>query len=285
MSTTPATGVISSTDLEEQRVRRSKSPDAHSRDARRRTARGRGDELFKILEVGNPYWLQLLVMTKSGRHSKLRGRSRTPEGPFETHARSKLERGSEPYNGSEFAEVFEDVQREFDHILGSCGSRGELRIIIHLIRSHLAGKLVIATSLATASALSYGSAMRAIASMKAQGLIVSRPRTPSGKSVSLHPSEKLLTRWHRFAHRASQILGLEVSTPKGCERVKTARRSTIAAYPTILPPPPVLAVKLGLERGLRVLVHADPTFTALRRLRRQFENILGVSIRSRALSI
>jgi multiple sugar transport system substrate-binding protein len=156
---------------------------------------------------------------------------------------------------------------------------------IHLVRSHLAGKLVIATSLATASSLSYGSAMRAITSMKAQGLIVSRPRTPSGKSVSLHPSEKLLTRWHRFAHRASQILGLEVSTPKGCERVKTARRSTIAAYPTILPPPPVLAVKLGLERGLRVLVHADPTFTALRRLRRQFENILGVSIRSRALSI
>ncbi len=32
-------------------------------------------------------------------------------------------------------------------------------------------------------------------------------------------------------------------------------------------------------------MHADPTFTAMRTLKRQFEMILGVPIRSRALSI
>ena len=40
-----------------------------------------------------------------------------------------------------------------------------------------------------------------------------------------------------------------------------------------------------MSRGLRVLVHADPTFTAMRTLKRQFEMILGTRIRSRALSI
>ena len=52
-----------------------------------------------------------------------------------------------------------------------------------------------------------------------------------------------------------------------------------------MPPPPVLTTKIALSRGLRVLVHADPTFTAMRTLKRQFEMFLGTPIRSRALSI
>ena len=38
-------------------------------------------------------------------------------------------------------------------------------------------------------------------------------------------------------------------------------------------------------RGLRVLVHADPTFMAMLNLKRQFEMILGTGIESRALAL
>src|SRR5947199_80728 len=54
---------------------------------------------------------------------------------------------------------------------------------------------------------------------------------------------------------------------------------------TVIPPPAVLGSKLALSRGLRVLVHADPTFMAMNALKRQFELILGVDIHARALSI
>ena len=58
-----------------------------------------------------------------------------------------------------------------------------------------------------------------------------------------------------------------------------------AVPPAVLPPPAVLETKLNLGRGLRVLVHADPTFMAMLNLKRQFEMILGTGIESRAHSI
>ena len=47
----------------------------------------------------------------------------------------------------------------------------------------------------------------------------------------------------------------------------------------------MLETKLALGKSIRFLVHADPTFTAMNALRKQFEMIFGVEIRSRALSI
>jgi multiple sugar transport system substrate-binding protein len=115
--------------------------------------------------------------------------------------------------------------------------------------------------------------------MEGRGLIVRRPRTSSGKSVSLHPSAELLGRWHEFAYRANRhvLVALDPKAPKS--RPRPGRKSAI------LSPPPVLSTKVRLRRGLRVLVHADPTFAAMRTLKRQFEMILGAAIRSRALSI
>ena len=43
-----------------------------------------------------------------------------------------------------------------------------------------------------------------------------RPRTSSGKSVSLHPSAELLARWHEFAYRANRRV-------RGCARSQGAK--------------------------------------------------------------
>ena len=160
-----------------------------------------------------------------------------------------------------------------------------MRMITHLVRSHLAARLVTSSSLAAASGLSYGTAIRTITRMDERGLIVRRTRTSSGKSVSLHPSAELLARWHEFAYRANRRV-LAALEPKGQKpRTEVGRGSLQQRTCSILPPPPVLSNKVRLSRGLRVLVHADPTFTAMRTLKRQFEMILGTPIRSRALSI
>ncbi|MEZ5666108.1 MAG: hypothetical protein R3F55_01465 [Alphaproteobacteria bacterium] len=52
----------------------------------------------------------------------------------------------------------------------------------------------------------------------------------------------------------------------------------------IIGPPVVLDRRLDVGLGLRLLLHADPTFTAMNTLKRQVELILGTPISSRALS-
>src|ERR1700722_3691351 len=183
--------------------------------------------------------------------------ARTPEGPYES-GDVEVERNSANTDSGDFLELFEELQHEAAHLLGLSPSQREMRMITHLVRNHLAARLVTSSSLAAASGLTYGTAIRAIARLDKRGLIVRRPRTASGKSVSLHPSAELLARWHEFAYRANRRVraALDPNAPRvpaGAGR-KAFREKTKA----ILPPPPVLATRVALSRGLRVLVHADP---------------------------
>ena len=208
----------------------------------------------------------------------------TPEGPYES-SDADVKRISANSDAGDFLRLFEELQLEATHLLGLSPGQREMRMITDLVRNHLAARLVTSSSLAAASGLTYGTAIRTIARMGERGLIVRRPRTSSGKSVSLHPSAELLARWHEFAYRANRrvLAALDPNAPK--PPMEAVRGSFKERKSAILPPPPVLSTKVRLSRGLRILVHADPTFTAMRHLKRQFEMILGVPIRSRALSI
>ncbi|MBN9271965.1 MAG: sugar ABC transporter substrate-binding protein, partial [Mesorhizobium sp.] len=57
-------------------------------------------------------------------------------------------------------------------------------IVAYTIRRHLQGKPLTITSLAAASGLPYGTAMRRIEGMVTEGLLMKRPRSKSGKSFS-----------------------------------------------------------------------------------------------------
>src|SRR5205809_7467919 len=67
-------------------------------------------------------------------------------------------------------------------------------MIVYLMRRHYAGKLVTPTSLARAANVPYATAVRRMNDMLAEGLLIRRPRTKTGRSYSLHPSEKLIRR-------------------------------------------------------------------------------------------
>ena len=204
-----------------------------------------------------------------------------PEGPYEVD-------GEPPRDWSSSMEMLRviDFVADFDaeakrHLPLGAGMR-ELRIILHLVRNHFTGKLTTVSSLAKGSSLSYGTALRAIEALTAAGYIDRRPRTGTGKSFSLHPSIRLLQRWQVFA-RSARRLGTSAFGHDGRPRSAPAASRTEAG--AVIPPPAILAHKLNLPRGLRVLVHADPTFMVMNALKRQFEMILGVPIRSKALSI
>ena len=159
----------------------------------------------------------------------------------------------------------------------------ELRMISDLVRSHFIGRVVTSSSLAAASGLTYGTAMRTIDEMVRRGFIVKRPKTDTDRSFSLHPSRDLLGRWQTFARMTEYLIRAQFSSDPTSP--KPPRKLVVKPDPTVVPPLPVLETKLQLRRALRVLVHADPTFAAMNTLRKHFEMVLGVPIASRALAI
>lgn len=201
-----------------------------------------------------------------------------PEGPYELGDRTSIDQKTIRDEQARFVDFVAQIYDGAETLLGPGGNQREMRMILHLIASHFDGLLVTSSSLAAESGLSYGTALRTMDDLAARGLVVRRERTTSGRSHSLHPSTTLLTRWRQFAYRSDALM-------RGTLRKEAPSKPSRTPPSAVLPPPAVLDTKLSLGRGLRVLVHADPTFMAMLNLKRQFEMILGTRIESRALSI
>lgn len=215
----------------------------------------------------------------SVKHSK----SQSPEGPYEQLPNSV--RGSlQKQDLNQFLDFVVALYDESERIFGVQIAQRDMRLVIELVRNHFNGVLVTKSSLAASSGLTYGTAIRAIEAMLDAKLIVTRPRTSTGRSHSLHPSGDLISRWQAFAHRGEKLLR-DVTAEVHSDRAGGRRRSVAEVTPGIIPPPAVLVKKLSLGRALRVLVHANTTFIAMSALKRQFELILGVPIEARARPI
>lgn len=157
----------------------------------------------------------------------------------------------------------------------------EMGIMIQMMRSHLEGRIETPSSLIAASGLSRGTAHRIVEDMIGRGLIARRPRTKSGKTFSLHPSEQLIENWLEYAQRMKSVIGTAFGLSTGSDYFFGG--SYLSA--SIIPPLPVMENRLPLSGGLRILMHADPTFLAMQKLKRQFEVHFGVHIDGRALSL
>ena len=217
-------------------------------------------------------------MTQPGGRNRRRTDDERPEGPYERADGTTVEPKAIRDEQARFVDFVAQIYDGAATLLGPEGSQREMRMVLHLIGSHFDGHLVTSSSLAAASGLSYGTALRTIDDLVRRGLIVRRERTFSGRSQSLHPSAMLLAGWRHFAYSGDALM-------RGTLRKEALPKPRRSAPSAVLPPPAVLDTKLRLGRGLRVLVHADPTFMAMLNLKRQFEMIMGTGIESRAHSI
>jgi len=172
------------------------------------------------------------------------------------------------------------MQTETLECLGIPPAR-EARIQLQLIQSHLRGRMETPSSLISASGLPRGTAHRALSAMIERGEIVQRPRTATGKTFSLHPSTGLLTAWMDYARRVKALVGSAFGLRHAGEYFFGA--SYLSA--SIIPPLPVMSERLEVGDALRILLHADPTFLAMEKVKRQLEVHFGVPIEVRALSI
>lgn len=178
----------------------------------------------------------------------------------------------------------EAVDAELDTALEISEPNPYLNMVMALLRAHLSGKLVTATMLISASGVPYATARRKLQKMQESDLIEQRVRTRSGRSFSLHPTERLMANWRQFADR---IMRLSIETTGGATVTEGDYYYGASYLPGSLSiaPPQVLPEPLQIGGGLRVLVHGDPTFMVMENLKRQFEQIIGTNISQRAFSI
>ncbi len=159
------------------------------------------------------------------------------------------------------------------------------RMALHVIRGHFEAKVVTPTSLIAASNVPYATANRRLKEMIDAGLIEQRPRTKSGKSFSMHPSEKLLGQWTRLSDRVRRLTDTYFDTRHGAGDARDYYFGGSYMAAQSIPPIQVLPEPLKVAGGIRVLVHGDPTFMVMENLKRQFEQVIGTQIHQRAFSI
>ncbi|MCE2523863.1 MAG: extracellular solute-binding protein [Rhodobacteraceae bacterium] len=213
-------------------------------------------------------------------HGRLYGK---PEGPYESTDRHRRH-GISNEELEKFLDFVEQYEVEAENTLSAKAGIREIRLLAVLMRNHLTGKLSTSSALIASSGLSYGTGMRSLKGVEERGLLIRRPRTETGKSFSLHPSQKLIDEWYSYARRVRALVG---GTFGIGGIIGDSEYFYGASYSDgyILPPPPAMDTKLALSRNLRLLVHADPTFMALQVLNKQFSSIFGIGISIRSFSI
>ncbi|WP_223422158.1 ABC transporter substrate-binding protein [Tateyamaria pelophila] len=179
----------------------------------------------------------------------------------------------------------ENFNGELESTLEIVAPNAHLRMMVHLLRGHFEARTVTPTSLIGASHVPYATATRRLKEMVDSGLIEQRPRTKSGKTFSMHPSDKLLDQWMQLSGRLRRLAETEFGGVEQTEEAQDYYFGGSYKAAQSIPPLPVLPQPLKLAGGLRVLVHGDPTFMVMDRLKRQFEQVIGNNISQRAFSI
>ncbi|MFZ7090025.1 ABC transporter substrate-binding protein [Primorskyibacter sp. 2E233] len=203
-------------------------------------------------------------------------------------SKDTLTRFVPPQAKTEMLQIIAFLEEFGDELEGSVelsAPNPNLRMIMHLMRGHLEAKVVTPTSLISASRVPYATANRRLKEMVDAGMIEQRPRTKTGKSFSMHPSDTLMDHWAQMSSRLRRLA-------TGAFGGKDTPQETTDYYfggsylnAQSIPPLKVLGEPLKLAGGLRVLVHGDPTFMVMDNLKRQFEQAVGTQIHQRAFSI
>lgn len=170
---------------------------------------------------------------------------------------------------------------ELDTVVELSAPNPFIKIAIYLMLAHLEGRQVTPSAAVSASGVPYATGVRRLREMIDAGFVDQRPRSKSGKSYTVHPSETLIARWTEFADRLPRIAESHLGLAQAGDYFYSASYTGTK----VIQQPTVLAKPLQLAGGLRILVHADPTFMVMGNLKRQFEQVVGTTITQRAFSI
>jgi len=145
-------------------------------------------------------------------------------------------------------------------------------MIVYLMRRHYAGKLVTPTSLARAADVPYATAVRRMNDMLANGLLIRRPRTKSGRSDGMHPSPELIRRAFACANEIKTSIARSLGRNADDARSFYLGASHLSA--SIIPPPTGLRVRPKFGGALRIALYDDPSFSITGNLREEISGLM-----------
>lgn len=152
-------------------------------------------------------------------------------------------------------------------------------IVAYAMRRHLEGKMLTITSAASAAEVPYGTAMRRIAEMIDEGLLLKRPRSKSGKSFSLHPTRKLISEFESFAMQLKSMVGNTFGFTTGDGEIGDFYFGGYYMASRTLPYPNAMRSGVGADKTFRILSPIDPTFKTLSEFSSNLDELCGAKIR------
>ena len=151
-------------------------------------------------------------------------------------------------------------------------------IISYAMRRHLDGKLLTVTSLAMASGVPYGTAMRRIGDLVDEGFLIKRPRSRSGRSFSLHPTRQLISEFESFAMQFKVMVGTTFGYADSGDAMQDFYFGGGYMASRILPYPNAMSTGVGYDRCVRILCPIDPTFRTLSKFSSTLDELCGTNI-------
>lgn len=188
----------------------------------------------------------------------------------------------------EFLRVIDFIERFMAHSrlkAFSTDSGPTAEMSLFLVRRHLEGKLTTVTSLAASANAPYATAMRRIDAMFGDGLIIRRPRTRTGKTFSLHPSQRLIDEVHDYALKVKHLVGVTIGLKERSADFEKFYFGTSYLAGSIIPVSAVMPEGIGQRRRLRTLTFTDPTSRAMQSGLHEIEEGLGGKINMTALRL
>jgi multiple sugar transport system substrate-binding protein len=161
-------------------------------------------------------------------------------------------------------DFLKDLNGPFDEVVP--GNRGDpiFALTLSLMQAHLTGRDITKSALAESGGVPFVTAMRNLTQMIDTGDIVLEPRTATGRSFYVRPSEGLIERFSTYCRNVKATIGRTFGTITSMDDVDGFYFGGSNFSRVVIPPPRLQTHRASGGRELRFLFRKDNYFEALR---------------------
>lgn len=165
----------------------------------------------------------------------------------------------------------------FSNNLAVIDNDADWKMISYLMQQHFDNKIVTSTSLIQVSDLPFTTALRRVDKLVKNKLFIKRTKTLTGKSFSIHPSEKLINDFYEFLILIKDSLAQNLGFEKNVEKTDFHFGMSLSAGKVISPPHTLVHDETKIKK-ISIATNNNPTFNVIKDNIIFFENILGTKI-------
>jgi multiple sugar transport system substrate-binding protein len=181
-------------------------------------------------------------------------------------------------NDYELLRVIDFVRRTrapFGELMPVADEEPVWNVVAFLIASEIKGQTVTASALTQVTGAPYSTSRRLIAKLIEDGLIIRAPRSRTGKTFSLHPSERLTKAFVDYAREIKSLLAQTMGMRSSQEAEDNYYLGGTPPLSPIIPPLSLVQKRYSENVELKFLLGSDNYFTAMRNMWADFRNNLA----------